>query len=157
MPKRQDGVPAPPPKRVRIDPTSELPMINSVSLQGQSGLNDQDQAFVAVNGSNNGYIGSSTGPSGSMFEMTTMLDQPLVFDFNTSPYNETRLPVERASSAPVRPANESSPRDLGHGTLVMSKSGASSKYYGHTAASEWLQDVRCGRVSHETDIVARDQ
>ena len=82
------------------------------------------------------------------FNMSSILEQPLVFDFITSPQTNIRQPQASQISTtnvnpdPVRLGTETSPQDLGHGTLVMSKSGAASRYFGHTAASEWLKDVR---------------
>lgn len=75
-------------------------------------------------------------------------DQALIFDFDLPPalpIPEPTLP--RASAAWNDPplsntisSADNVPQEQSYGTLVMSKSGG-SKYYGHTAASEWLKDV----------------
>lgn len=94
--------------------------------------------------------------SQATFNMSSILEQPLVFDFGTSPQTsirrpqESQIPTTTVDSGPVRLGTETSPQDLGHGTLVMSKSGAASRYFGHTAASEWLKDVRTWKCSRLT-------
>jgi hypothetical protein len=71
------------------------------------------------------------------------MEQPLIFDYDTpsqhAQSNHSR--PSRGGGTSVFPDVGYSPQDLGHGTLVMSRSGAASKYLGHTAASEWLKDV----------------
>lgn len=77
------------------------------------------------------------------FDMSSMLDQPLVFDFQTSPFGQMKQAAAGQASefcVPIRMEHALPPQDPGHGTLVMSTSG-SSKWLGHTAASEWLKDV----------------
>jgi len=82
------------------------------------------------------------GSAHPAFDMSSMLDQPLVFDFQTSPFGQMKQAGGQALefSAPIRMEHALPPQDPGHGTLVMSTSG-SSKWLGHTAASEWLKDV----------------
>lgn len=138
--KREDAEPAQPTKRIHIASAAELPITNTIARQRQSAsaLQSQTSHEDIRHGRN-----LTAGASGSAFDMTMMMDRPLVFDFNTSPYDDMAQSQQQADTFPDLPARAGSPRDLGHGTLVMSKSGASSKYYGHTAASEWLKDV-CG-------------
>lgn len=75
--------------------------------------------------------------------VTASTEQALIFDYATSPQydhsSQDRL-IRREGSGAF-PNTDYLPQDLGHGTLVMSKSGTASKYLGHTAASEWLRDV----------------
>jgi hypothetical protein len=85
--------------------------------------------------------GSSSGP---VFDVSSILDQPLVFDFNTTPQDH-QIQVSQGqgsgSLVSLRSVPSVSPQDLAHGTLVLGKSGE-TKYFGHTAASEWLKNVR---------------
>lgn len=143
--KREDAGPAPPRKRVRIASASDLPNRDTNSLQAPPIANTEIQAF-GDDLSRNQNIAAEV--SGSTFGMASMMDQPLIFDFDASPYNDMVQTQERGCAVPVLSVQGISPRDLGHGTLVMSKSGGSSKYYGHTAASEWLKDVCHAAIGH---------
>jgi hypothetical protein len=129
-------------KRLRSGPTSR-------PLEGRANQDTANREPLAeangVEGALAAFAGSQTLGSGSSqptFDITSMLDQPLVFDFGTSP----QLPVNHSQDqvtgpvAQTRAMSAISPRDLGHGTLVVSKSGE-TKYFGHTAGSEWLKDV----------------
>jgi hypothetical protein len=82
-------------------------------------------------------------PDQSASFVSSSFDEPLLFDFSTPRLDKYAAPQAQSSSDDIldRSATQMPAQGLGHGTLVMSKSGASSRYYGHTAASEWLKDV----------------
>jgi hypothetical protein len=146
---RGPGPMAPPPgKRARVDDLSTTSVVSA---------SQQPSISPRMNIQQSGLESSIAVPSRRTvddvqaeptFDMSTMLEQPLVFDFDTSPQtniqHSQRVQTFTTTTNPglERLGPETSPQDLGHGTLVMSKSGAASRYFGHTAASEWLKDVR---------------
>jgi hypothetical protein len=145
---------APPLKRARIASSLDTHVTNVISSQRHT---ESGEPLLPTRNGNCSSNGMESALPGAIFDMSALIEQPLVFDFNTSPYHGTIQTSKRVDSDHVRPIHGNSPRDLGNGTLVISKSGASSKYYGHTAGSEWLQDVRHRCLAPGADETARNQ
>jgi hypothetical protein len=122
-----------------IDISSQQNHRGAASGTARESMNGHDGSAgtLAAFAGSQAMVEASTQPA---FDVSIMLDQPLVFDFQTSPTKQTHQGQTSGSSAPIRMGHATSPQDLGHGTLVMGKSGT-SKWLGHTAASEWLKDV----------------
>lgn len=146
--------PAPPLKRVRIASSLDTHVTNVIPSQHHT---ESGEPLLPTRNENRSSNGMESALPGATFDMSALIEQPLVFDFNTSPYHGTIQTSKRVDSDHVLPIHGNSPRDLGHGTLVISKSGASSKYYGHTAGSEWLQDVSHRCLAPGADETARNQ
>lgn len=129
-------------------PKTTLANPDTMSSQGPFNSNqrgEQHKGNSGAEGALAAFAGAQTfggGTSQTAFDMSSILDQPLIFDFNTPPQSHTQISEGQASisMAPPRAATAALPQDLGHGTLVMNKFGA-TKYFGRTAASEWLKNV----------------
>jgi hypothetical protein len=133
-----------PMKRVRISTddehsgrldTAHVSQARGWIRQGQGSGGADPAAIGASTAGDNSYIPT--------FAVPESIEQPFNFDLGTTVPLETgsQSNHQSAGGASTSLVTEKSPPDLGHGTLVMSRSGASSRYFGHTAASEWLKDV----------------
>lgn len=142
-------------KGVTVDPNPPVIIQTAPELPVAQAIQAGSSSYSSVNTVSTGEYAPSVYSSVRPVEQI-----PLRFDYEipTSPRSSPQQAALHSASswAGITETNqvtgtapiEAVPLEQSYGTLVISKTGG-SKYYGHTAASEWLKEVGHERCCHD--------